>query len=62
MQNTYKLCNLVIKGEKHREDMNLGKTKKTEELTTIETAMMTDLYLSYFSPGSFLLDVFSFTN
>ena len=30
MQNTYKLCNVVIKGEKHREEIYLGKTKKRQ--------------------------------
>ena len=46
MQNTYKLSNLVIKGEKHREEMYLGKTKKDRvELTTVGNSMMADLVL-----------------
>ena len=46
MQNTYKLCNLFIKGEKHREEMYLGKTKKDRvELMTVGNSMMADLML-----------------
>ena len=60
MQNTYKLCNLVIKGEKHREEMYLGKTKKDRvELTTVGNSMMADLVLLV---NSFSFSFISFLN
>ena len=42
----YKLCNLVIKREKHREEIYLGKTKKDRvELTTVANSMMAGIVL-----------------
>ena len=46
MQNTHKSRNVVIKGEKHQEEIYLGKTKKDRvELTTVGNSMMADLVL-----------------
>ena len=58
MQNTYKLCNLVTKGEKHREEIYLGKTKKDRVgLTTVGNSMMADLVLLVNSISKLLIDL-----
>ena len=51
MQITYELCKLVNKGEKHREEMYLGKVKKDRvELTTVGNSMIANLVLLVKSP------------